>query len=232
MPRIAENIAETRRRIADAADRSGRSSEDVSLLIVTKYHTVDEIRAVYDTGHRLVGENRVQEAQEKVPQLPDDLEWHMIGHIQTNKARFIPPLFTVAHSVDRLKVARALDKSVRQDWEDTDRSAPFHILLEVNVSGEESKFGLAPDDAEDCLRQAAGLETLRIRGLMTMAPHVDDPETVRPVFRRLRELRERLRDLGLPRAPMDQLSMGMSNDFEIAVEEGATIIRVGSAIFQ
>ena len=236
---IADNITNVRARIAQAAQRAGRAPDDVQLLVVTKNHTVDEIRKVHEAGYRLVGENRVQEAQQKIPQLPGDFIWHMIGHIQTNKAKVVPRLFRMAHSVDSVRLARELNKAqLRRQEESAFRGQTagepeqrFGILLEVNVSGEESKFGLPPAAVEAVLREIAAMEALRVRGLMTMAPYVDDPERARPFFRALRELRERLRDLALENAPLDRLSMGMSNDYEVAIEEGATIVRVGSAIF-
>lgn len=223
---VAENIAAVRERIDQAASRADRDPGDVELLVVTKYHTVDEMLEVHAAGHRLIGENRVQEAQEKFPQVPDDFERHMIGHIQTNKAKLIPGLFSMAHSVDSLRLANALNKAQRARGD-----GRFDILLEINVSGEETKFGFTPADAESVLPEIASLPGLRVRGLMTMAPHYDDPEQTRDVFRNLRLLRDRLRELDLPNAPLDHLSMGMSNDFEIAVEEGATLVRVGSAVF-
>lgn len=231
---IAENIADVEARIANAARRAGREPGAVQLLVVTKTRGLDQVRQVHDAGHRLVAENRIQAAAERIPELPDDFVWHMIGHIQSNKARFVPPLFAMAHSVESVKLARALNKGQLRFLEESGTAAEdsrFDILLEVNVSGEGSKFGLAPDAVEGVLREIAAMEALRVRGLMTMAPFVADPEETRPVFRRLRELRDRLRDLAIDGVELAQLSMGMTNDYEVAVEEGATIVRVGSAIF-
>ena len=233
---IANNLEGLSQAVERAAARSERPPEAVALMAVVKGHPLAEIRQVYEAGHRFMGLNRIQEATDKIPRLPGDIAWHMIGHIQTNKARLVPRLFRMAHSVDSLRLAQALDKAWKAMLdEESDTPAPaggrFDILLEVNVSGEASKFGLAPDAAETCLRQIVALNGLRIRGLMTMAPYTDEPEQTRPVFRALSQLRDRLRDLALENAPLDHLSMGMSNDFEVAIEEGATIVRVGSAIF-
>jgi pyridoxal phosphate enzyme (YggS family) len=229
---IAENLANVRRRIAGAADRAGRAVEDVALLVVVKTRSIEEILEVHRAGERLVGFNRVEEAREKIPLLPSDLAWHMIGSIQTKKAKLVPPLFRMAHSVDAVKLAEALNAAQLRRLEEGTTSSRFDVLLEVNVSGEASKHGFRPDEIENAQRATARLEALEIRGLMTMAPFVADPEEVRPVFRGLRALRDRLRSLGVPRAPLEHLSMGMTNDFEIAVEEGATIARIGTAIFE
>ena len=233
---IRDNIERVRRRIGEAARRAGRDPADVQLLVVAKTRSLDEIRQVYEAGQRLMGFNRVQEAQEKIPQLPSEFVWQMIGHIQTNKAKLIPRLFRMAHSVDSVRLATALNEAISKTM-DTPR---FDILLEINVSGEESKYGLRPEETEAALSEIARMDGLRVCGLMTMAPFVENPERTRPVFRGLRDLRDQTRDkllraLGEPAsaiAPLDHLSMGMTNDFEIAIEEGATIVRVGTAIFE
>ena len=237
---ISSNLEGLLQTLDRAAARSGRPSDAVALMAVVKGHPLAEIRQVHEAGQRLMGLNRIQEATDKIPRLPGDIAWHMIGHIQTNKARLVPRLFRMAHSVDSLRLAQALDKAWKAMLEEEAEAAAtatataerFDILLEVNVTGEGSKFGLAPETVESCLRQIVALEGLRVRGLMTMAPLSDDPEQARPCFRALREMRDRLRDLALENAPMDHLSMGMSGDFEVAIEEGATIVRVGSAIFE
>ncbi|MCX7048638.1 MAG: YggS family pyridoxal phosphate-dependent enzyme [Candidatus Sumerlaeota bacterium] len=224
---IAQNLENIHRWMEEAAGRAGRDPRDAQLLAVVKNRSLEEIRQVYEAGECLAGFNRIQEAQEKIPAAPAGIQWHLIGHIQTNKARFVPGLFRMAHSVDSFHAAWWLNKA--QINMGTGR---FDILLEVNVSGEESKYGLKPEEVEIALRDIAKMEALRVRGLMTMAPLVENPEDTRPIFRALRLLRDRLRDLGLENAPMDHLSMGMTNDFEIAIEEGATIVRVGTAIFE
>jgi len=221
--KIARNLEEVRKRIAEAAASVGRSAADVTLIAVTKTRSPEEIAEAVATGLRVFGENRVQEAKSKYRLLPDDLTWHMIGHLQRNKAKDAVAIFDCIHSLDSLRIADEVEK----------RCAPIgkimDVLLEVNVSGEEAKFGLKPDEVEETVRHVATLPHLRLKGLMTMAPFVDDPETVRPVFRGLRELKDRINETGL--CDLTELSMGMTQDYEIAIQEGATIVRIGSAIF-
>lgn len=220
---IATNIQEVRRRIADAAESVGRSPEEVTLVAVTKTRTPDEVRQAVEAGLTIFGENRVQEAKSKYRLLPDDLTWHMVGHLQRNKAKDAAAIFDCIHSLDSVRIADEVEKQSAALGKIMD------VLLEVNVSGEEAKFGLKPEEVEGVVRHVAGLPHLRLRGLMTMAPFVDDAETVRPVFRGLRELRDRLNDAGICR--LTELSMGMTQDYAVAVQEGATIVRIGSAIF-
>lgn len=226
---IHENISKINEKISAAARRAGRNPDDVSLVAVVKYRSLEEIREVHAAGHRKVAFNRIQEARDKIPQLPDDFEWHMIGHLQTNKARFVPPLFGTVHSVDSERVAEALSQAVTRS---EDIAGLLNVLLEVNVSGEVSKQGFTPEEIIPVARSIAELKGLRLQGLMTMAPHVDDPEEARPVFRILRELRDRLVFKEIIKSDTPQLSMGMTNDFEVAVEEGATMVRIGTAIFE
>ncbi len=223
---IADNLQEVRRRIADAADRADRDPSEVNLVAVTKTRTLDEVRAAIDAGARDLGENYVQELAEKAEALADsDVRWHAIGHLQTNKVRTIADFIDLIHSVDSLRVAREIEKRAGA----ADRTVP--VLLQVNVSGEESKFGVSPDEALELAPQIADMEHAALLGLMTMPPYCEDPEENRPYFVRLRELRDRLVDDGLARESMSHLSMGMTCDFETAVEEGATFVRVGTAIF-
>jgi pyridoxal phosphate enzyme (YggS family) len=220
---IRESLAETNRRIAAAARRAGRGPDDVQLVVVTKSRPVEEIRDVLACGAGILGENRIQEALDKIPQLPPETVWHMIGHLQRNKAKQAVGNFAMIHSLDSQRLAEALQRHA----DDADQTV--EVLLEVNVSGEESKFGLAPHEVLPLLKlQATSFDRLRVRGLMTMAPFVDDTEEVRPVFRALCALRDRLRDSGYD---LPHLSMGMTNDYEVAIEEGATIVRIGTAIF-
>lgn len=223
---IAANLAGVRERIAAAAERSGRHASDVALVVVTKVRTVEEIKAVIAAGASDLGENYVQEMVEKASALEDaDIRWHAIGHLQTNKVRHLAPFISLIHSVDSLKVAREVDKRAAANR----RKQP--VLLEVNVAGEVSKFGLDEQGLFELAPQVLELANTRLAGLMTMAPFSDDPEASRPYYRRLRELRDELVARDIPSDNMKQLSMGMTSDFEVAVEEGATLVRVGTAIF-
>ncbi len=219
------NLRSVQERIAAAARRAGRDPAEITLVAVTKGQPVEAVRVAYNLGLRHFGENRVEEAETKVGQLPADITWHMIGHVQSRKARRVVPLFQVVHSVDSVRLARRLDSSC------AGRNEPLPVLLEVNISGEASKYGFL--DREGLLaavEEIIALPHLRLEGLMTMAPIVADPEQARPVFARLRQLRDELA-AAFPQAGWQHLSMGMSDDLEVAVEEGATLVRVGRAIF-
>ncbi|GCE05355.1 YggS family pyridoxal phosphate enzyme [Dictyobacter aurantiacus] len=228
---IAENIAHVRARIAESAQRAGRQPHEVALVAVSKTKPLADVKMAYDLGIRDFGENRVQEALEKLATFcPPDLRWHMIGHVQTNKAQKVFGAFHCIHSVDSLHVAEALQRAAEKKSQVSGEDRRQPILLQVNVSGEASKEGMAPDEAPAIARQILSLPHLEVQGLMTVAPLVDDPEQVRPVFRALRQLRDRLRE-EVTDACWDQLSMGMTDDYTVAIEEGATIVRVGRAIF-
>jgi pyridoxal phosphate enzyme (YggS family) len=214
---IATNLEAVRERIARAAERAGRRPEDVLLIGVSKTVDVERIRAGVAAGLRALGENRVQEAKAKVEVLGRPVEWHLIGHLQTNKVRDAVELFDVVHSLDRLDLARELDRRAHG------RGRPLRTLLQVNVGGEESKGGFGPDDVPAALDEVGRLPGLRVVGLMTIPPIVSDAEAARPWFRMLAGLAKR--------AGVTELSMGMSADFEVAIEEGATMVRVGTAIF-
>jgi len=220
---IAGNIEEVRKRIANAAESVSRSPDEVTLVAVTKFRTPEDIAQALAAGVKTFGENRVQEAKAKVHLLPEGISWHMIGHLQTNKAKDAVALFECIHSLDSIHLADEVEKRCAAADKTMD------ILLEVNVSDEESKYGLRPDDMEGVVQHVIALPHLHLKGLMTMAPFVDDPETVRPVFRGLRELRDRINEAGICR--LTDLSMGMTQDYEVAIQEGATIVRIGSAIF-
>jgi pyridoxal phosphate enzyme (YggS family) len=226
---ITENIAAVNERIEKAAARAGRSGKDIALMAVTKTQPPEKIHEAYRAGLRLFGENRIQEFSAKAAALADllDADWHMIGHLQTNKAARTVELFHAVDSVDSLKLAEKLDASARKLGKKVD------VLIEINVGGEAAKSGIAPDSQElDALLQTAPrLENLTFRGLMTVPPFTDDPQNARPYFRKLRELRDKIAARGLPAIDMAQLSMGMSHDFEVAIEEGSTCVRVGTAIF-
>lgn len=214
---IAANVRDVQRRIGEACERSHRLPSDVILVAVTKGVEAAAIRAAFDCGIKNFGENRVQEAEEKIGQLSDlrkSIVWHMVGHLQTNKARKAANLFDIIHSVDSLRLAEILNRCAQK---------PLPILIEVNVSGEVTKSGFAVDEVVKAVTEIRRLPNLRAIGLMTIAPMAVDPEEVRPVFRKLRELRD---SMGL-----EHLSMGMSDDFQVAIEEGATMVRIGRAIF-
>ena len=226
---ISENLAVVRKRIAAAARRAGRSPSEIALMAVSKTQPAELIREAYAAGQRLFGENRVQEFSGKSPLFQDlkDADWHLIGHLQTNKAAKAAELFHAVDSVDSLKLAEKLDVAARN------AGKKLHVLIEVNVGGEAAKSGVAldSDELEDLLDAAPRLEALIFCGLMTVPPFTDDPEGARPYFRKLRELRDMVASRKLPSVAMDQLSMGMSHDFEVAIAEGSTCVRVGTAIF-
>ena len=220
---IEANFNSIRRGIEQACARAGRDPASVQLVAVSKGHPPDTIEAAAQLGQLVFGESRIQEAKAKIPLCPGRLQWHLIGHLQSNKCRDAVQFFTMIESVDTLKLAEELDK-----WADK-LTKRVPILLEVNVAGEASKFGLKPDDVVNQLQQINAFRRLEIHGLMTIAPWTPEPEKVRPIFRQLRELKGQCEDvLG---APIQHLSMGMSGDFEIAIEEGATIVRIGTALF-
>ncbi len=217
------NLATIRARIVAAAERSGRAPDTVRLVAVSKTHTAEAVIAAAAAGQRVFGESRVQEAREKIPACPPGLEWHFIGHLQKNKIRQALPLFTMFHSIDTAGLAEGLNRIAGE------AGTPVSGLLEVNVSGETTKHGFSPALLASALPGLAALPHLRLRGLMTMAPYSENPEEARPVFHALRCLRDDLQQtLGLP---LPELSMGMSGDFEPAIEEGATLVRIGSSIF-
>lgn len=222
---IIANVEQIRNRVASAALRAGRNPADVTIIAVSKTRTVEEIREVLAAGITHLGENRVQELKEKWPAIGGSATWHLIGSLQTNKARQALDMADLIHSLDRVSLADELNRQAGR------RGAPCRALVEVNVSGEESKHGVTPAELPALLRQISDGGNVLVQGLMTMAPLDADPESARPHFLRLRELAAEVRELGLPHISMDHLSMGMSGDFEVAVEEGATLVRVGTAIF-
>tara|TARA_B100000809_G_scaffold144641_1_gene142225 strand:- start:667 stop:1347 length:681 start_codon:yes stop_codon:yes gene_type:complete len=220
---FAEHYEEVCCRVAAACARSTRTPGDVRILPVSKKQVPEAIAAAADCGVEVFGESRVQEALQKIPLCSSRLEWHMIGHLQSNKVRPAVEIFRMIHSVDSLKLLQAIN----QACDDSGRSMP--VLLQVNVSGERSKSGLAPEEVAQVLEAASELQRTEIMGLMTLPPFDEDPETTRPYFAALREMRDALRvSSGYP---LEQLSMGMSHDFEVAIEEGATWIRLGTILF-
>ncbi|GCF09679.1 YggS family pyridoxal phosphate-dependent enzyme [Dictyobacter arantiisoli] len=228
---IAENIAHVRTTIAEAARRAGRSPEEITLVAVSKTKPLEFIKIAYNLGMRDFGENRIQEALEKQAAFcPADLRWHMIGHVQTNKANKAAASFAYIHSIDSFHAAEALQRAVEKKSQATGESLRQAVFLQVNISGEASKEGMSAADAPGIVRQILSLPQLEVCGLMTVAPLVEDAEQVRPVFRALRELRDELRQQ-FPAVNWEHLSMGMTDDYPVAIEEGATIVRVGRAIF-
>ncbi len=222
---ITDNIRLVEKNIADAAANSGRRPEDVRLIAVSKTKPVQMIKEAYDTGIRDFGENRVQEIVEKYPLLPSDIRWHLIGHLQTNKVKYIIDKVCMIHSVDSYKLAEEISRQAAR------HNVTMDILIEVNVAGEETKFGVRPEDTAALCEQISRLPGIRIRGLMTVAPFVDDPDENRPVFCTLRQLLVDIGAKNIDNVTMDILSMGMSNDYTVAITEGATLVRVGTSIF-
>ena len=223
MVEIGANLRAVKQRVARAAERSRRDCSEVELLVVTKTWSPSVITEVLEEGHTLLGENKLQEAEKKIAQLPDGLRWHFIGHLQRNKARKALALFDSIHSVDSVRLARHLDRVAGE------LNRKTSIFLQVNAAGEESKSGFAVGELAEALPDLAGLSNLEVAGLMSIPPVVAQPEAARSSFRALRALRDDLQQgtgMSLP-----GLSMGMSHDFEVAIEEGAPIVRVGSSIF-
>jgi hypothetical protein len=218
---IASRVDVVRARIAAACARAGRSADDVTLIAVTKTHSVEEIAAAYAAGLADFGENRVQEARSKIASAREvgiAARWHLIGHLQTNKVNVAIECFDILHTIDSERIARAVNERAGAHG-----MRPIEVLIEVNVGGEEQKSGVAPGAAAQLAEAVGALPNLRLSGLMTVAPQADDPEDVRPVFRQLRELRDAI--------GLTNLSMGMTDDYEVAVEEGSTQVRVGRALF-
>ncbi len=217
MTGVSANLAAVRSRLADAAARAGRSPGDITLVGVSKTHPADVLRAAFDSGLRDFGENRVQEAAPKIHALREQgavPRWHLVGHLQRNKVRAAIDLFDILHSVDSERLAEAISAAATR---------AVRVFIEVNAAGEETKFGVAPADVSKLAERIGRLPNIELAGLMTVAPQVDDPEDVRPVFSALRQLRDAV--------GLRELSMGMTDDFEVAVEEGSTLVRVGRAIF-
>ncbi|MGP0566586.1 MULTISPECIES: YggS family pyridoxal phosphate-dependent enzyme [unclassified Nitrospina] len=226
MTSLDENIAVVRQRICEAALRAGRDPESVRLVAVSKTVPMERIRAARQAGADVFGENKVQEAMEKIETLGSkDFHWHFIGHLQKNKVKYVVGHFDLVHSVDSTALADKLDTESQK------QGVVTNVLIQVNVSGEASKFGIDPGNLEDLLRRAGALSGIAVKGLMTIPPYTPDAEEVRKHFASLRTLRDRMRECKFPGISLEELSMGMSHDYEIAVEEGATWVRVGTALF-
>ena len=222
---VQEQLEEVRQNIRNACERSGRKVEDVTLIAVSKTKPVPMLQEAYDAGARDFGENKVQEILEKEPQLPSDIRWHMIGHLQKNKVRQVIDKAVLSHSVDTVGLAEQIEK------EAVKRDLDVSILLEVNVAGEESKFGFAPEEVEEAAREIAKYPHVHIQGLMTIAPFVENSEENRGVFKKLYELYVDMKRKNIDNVTMNILSMGMTGDYQTAIEEGATMVRVGTGIF-
>lgn len=222
---IKENIEDVKMHIDNAVNKGKRNADDVTLIAVSKTKPVIMLKEAYDAGMRDFGENKVQEIMEKYDKLPSDIRWHMIGHLQTNKVKYIADKIYMIHSVDSLKLAEEISKQAVK----AGRVIP--ILIEVNIADEESKFGVAPLDAEALIRSIAPLPGVSVKGLMTVAPYTDDPEDNRTYFRALKQLSVDITSKNIDNITMGVLSMGMTGDYEVAIEEGASYVRVGTGIF-
>lgn len=223
MSSIADNLGHVREQIASAADKSGRSADDIQLVAISKTHPAENVREAIEAGQTLFGESRVQEARAKIPDLPSNLRWHFVGHLQKNKVRQALPLFEMIHSVDSLALAQDIDRVAQEE------GLHPRVLLEVNVAGEGSKFGFTPNQLREQMEALLAMQRLLIEGLMCIPPATVESENSRKFFVQLRELRDSLDNEFNMKLP--QLSMGMTQDFPIGIEEGATLVRVGTAIF-
>ncbi len=222
---LKENYESVEKKISAACIRAGRNREEVTLIAVSKTKPVEMLQEIYDLGQREFGENKVQELTAKYEVLPQDIHWHMIGHLQTNKVKYIVDKACLIHSVDSMKLAETISKEAGK------KGVTVPILIEVNVAKEESKFGITTEETIALTEQIAALPNLTVKGLMTIAPYVEDPEENRPVFRKLRQLSVDIAEKKINNVTMGVLSMGMTNDYEVAIEEGATLVRVGTGIF-
>ena len=222
---IKENLEVVEKNICKACEKAGRDRSEVTLIAVSKTKPVSDIRQAMECGITVFGENKVQEIRDKTAEIKEPLSWHMIGHLQANKVKYLPGVACMIHSVDNLKLAEEIEKQAAK------KDVIMDVLVEVNMAGEDTKFGLSPDEAEDFVKEISGLEHLNIRGLMTIAPYTDDPESNRVYFKGLRELKDKINSKGLLKKDMDTLSMGMTGDYQVAIEEGATFVRVGTGIF-
>ncbi len=222
---IKENIEIVEKNIQAACDRAGRDRQSVTLIAVSKTKPVSDIRQAMEAGMRVFGENKVQEIRDKTQEITDNVDFHMIGHLQANKVKYLPGKVVMIHSVDNVKLAMEIEKQFAK------ADMTVDVLIEVNMAGEDTKFGLSPKEAADFVKEISSLSHLNIRGLMTIAPYTDDPESNRIYFKGLRELKDSINAMDIPNVHMDTLSMGMTGDYEVAIEEGATFVRVGTGIF-
>ncbi len=222
---LKDNFETVEKNVANACARAGRDRSEVTLIAVSKTKPVEMLREVYDAGARDFGENKVQEICEKYDKLPSDIKWHMIGHLQRNKVKQVIDKVTLIHSVDSYRLAQEISVQAQK------KGLSIPILIEVNIAGEESKFGISTDDTIQLVEEIAALPNLKIQGLMTIAPYVVDPEENRLYFRQIKQLSVDIKNKNIDNVSMDILSMGMTGDYEVAIEEGATMVRVGTGIF-
>lgn len=222
---LKENLADVEAKIVKACENSGRQRDDVTLIAVSKTKPVETLKEAYDLGVRVFGENKVQELTDKYEALPKDIQWHMIGHLQRNKVKYIIDKVALIHSVDSIRLAETIEKEAAK------HNITANILIEVNVAKEESKFGLMPEELDELIDKIKDFNHIQVKGLMTIAPFVENPETNREIFRSLRKLSVDISNKNVDNVNMSILSMGMTNDYTVAVEEGATMVRVGTGIF-
>jgi len=222
---LRENLERIREKIRVKSELVGRDPREITLVVVTKTVKADRIEEAIAAGVNIIGESRVQEAKEKYEKVKSRIIWHLVGHLQSNKAKDAVKIFDLIHSVDSAKLAKEIDKQARK------AGKIQKILVEVNVSGEESKYGLGPEEVITFLQEVSRLPDIKVKGLMTMAPLYENPEDCRPYFRKLKELVEEVKAENIKNVEMTYLSMGMSNDFEVAIEEGSNMVRIGRAIF-
>ena len=222
---IAENLKQVHQNIVKACEMAGRDPKEVTLIAVSKTKPVEMLREAYDEGERIFGENKVQEIMDKYGHLPDDIQWHMIGHLQRNKVKYIVDKVSMIHSVDSVRLAQTIEQEAAR------KNVCVPILIEVNVAEEESKFGLKTEEVLSLLEKICDYPHIQVQGLMTIAPFVEDPEENREIFRKLKKLSVDIDKKNINNITMSVLSMGMTGDYEVAVQEGATMVRVGTGIF-
>ena len=222
---LKENLADVEAKIVKACENSGRQRDDVTLIAVSKTKPVETLKEAYDLGVRVFGENKVQELTDKYEALPKDIQWHMIGHLPRNKVKYIIDKVALIHSVDSIRLAETIEKEAAK------HNITANILIEVNVAKEESKFGLMPEELDELIDKIKDFNHIQVKGLMTIAPFVENPETNREIFRSLRKLSVDISNKNVDNVNVSILSMGMTNDYTVAVEEGATMVRVGTGIF-
>ncbi|MBE5897448.1 MAG: YggS family pyridoxal phosphate-dependent enzyme [Lachnospiraceae bacterium] len=222
---LQDNLKEIENRVQAACERAGRSRDEVTLIAVSKTKPIEDLTEIYNAGVRNFGENKVQELTDKIEKMPNDIKWHMIGHLQRNKVKYIIDKVELIHSVDSFRLAEEINIQAKK------KGIVVPILVEVNIADEESKFGVSKEDAMELVKQIATLDGLTVKGLMSIAPYVVDSEENRPYFHKIKDLSVDISNENIDNVSMDILSMGMSGDFEVAIEEGATMVRVGTGIF-